>query len=274
MANLQAVVPDYELLFKVIETAVIFAAVWFINRFIVRSVVNNTLEQATQPTRYKAGLFASLFFYLIALIITLFLFDFGNIALPVLGSLGVAGVIVGLAVKDYFSDILSGFLIFSEESVRVGDIIEIDGRSGRVSEINLRVTRLKTFDGEQLTIPNTLLRQKTIVNKTITGKEIRQSLSVDIDYSSNLLLVPKLCMNVLKGQQGVLHEPKPTIHYTAFNSSGITIMMRYWARFDEIPLLDVKSDIIRGIMETFGEHGIRIPYPQLDVTLYEAGSHG
>jgi small-conductance mechanosensitive channel len=266
--------PDYELLFKLVEVLIVFAAVWFINRYMVRPIVNNTFEAAGQSTRYRAGMFASMFFYLIAVVVSLFLFDFGNIALPVLGSLGIAGVIIGLAVKDYFSDIISGFLIFSEESIRVGDIIELDGRSGRVGEITLRVTRLNTFDGEQLTVPNTMLRQMTILNKTISGKEIRQTINVEIDYSSNLRLVLKLCMNVLSANRGVLKEPKPTVHLTAFNPSGINVMIRYWARFDEIPLLDIKSEIIHGISESFSERGIIIPYPQLDVTMREAGSSG
>jgi small conductance mechanosensitive channel len=263
------VAPDYDLLFKIVEVIIVFSAVWFVNRYIVRHILDSTLEKASQTTRYKAGMLASLFFYLIAAVMALFLFDFGNIALPMLGSLGVIGIIVGLAVKDYFSDILSGFLIFSEESVRVGDIIELDGRSGRISEITLRVTRLKTFDGEQVTIPNTLLRQMTIVNKTITGKEIRQTLNVEADYSANLRLAAKLCLNVLSAQQGVLKEPKPTVHLSAFNPSGINIMLRYWARFDETPLLDIKSAVIQGIVDTFNEHGIAIPYPQMDVTLHE-----
>ena len=99
---------------------------------------------------------------------------------------------IGLALQTLFQDIISGVFILVDQSVHVGDIIEIDGKVGRVEEIKLRTTRAVTIDNKVLVIPNHLYLENSLYNWTQNGTTTRESVSVGVAYGSDVQLVKKI----------------------------------------------------------------------------------
>jgi len=108
---------------------------------------------------------------------------------------------VGLALQTLFQDIISGVFILIDQSVHVGDIIEIDGKVGRVEEIKLRTTRAVTIDNKVLVIPNHLYLTNSLYNWTQNGSTTRESVDVGVAYGSDVNLVKKLLLDAAKSSK-------------------------------------------------------------------------
>jgi small-conductance mechanosensitive channel len=174
---------------------------------------------------------------------------------------------VGLALQTLFQDIISGIFILVDQSVHVGDIIELEGKVGRVEEIKLRTTRAITADNKVLIIPNHLYLTNSLYNWTQNGSSTRESVSVGVAYGSDVQLVKKLLLQAANLQQEVLPDPEPTVFFTEFGDSSLnfkivfTLGDSFNARF---PQSEIRFEIDR----LFRENNITIPFPQRDVHLY------
>lgn len=175
---------------------------------------------------------------------------------------------IGLALQTFFQDIISGVFILVDQSVHVGDIIEIDGKVGKVDEIKLRTTRATTADNKVMVIPNHLYLTTSLYNWTQNGAMIRESVSVGVAYGSDVQLVKKLLLQAASNQPEVLDMPEPTVFFTDFGESSLnfkivfTLADSFNARF---PQSDIRFEIDR----LFREHGITIPFPQRDIHIIE-----
>ena len=114
---------------------------------------------------------------------------------------------VGLALQTLFQDIISGVFIMIDKSVRAGDIIELEGKVGRVEEIKLRTTRAVTLDNKVLIIPNHLYLTNSLYNWTQNGNTTRESVKVGVAYGSDVQLVKELLIKAAKSHPSVLINP-------------------------------------------------------------------
>jgi small-conductance mechanosensitive channel len=174
---------------------------------------------------------------------------------------------IGLALQTLFQDIISGIFILVDQSVHVGDIIEIEGKVGRVEEIKLRTTRAVTADNKTLVIPNHLYLTNSLYNWTQNGSLTRENVQVGVAYGSDVELVKKLLLQAANGHKNVLSTPEPTVLFTDFGDSSLnfrvvfTLNDSFNARF---PQSEIRFEIDR----LFRENNITIPFPQRDVHLY------
>ena len=175
---------------------------------------------------------------------------------------------IGLALQTFFQDIISGIFILVDQTVHVGDIIELDGKVGKVDEIKLRTTRATTSDNKVLVIPNHLYLTNSLYNWTQNGVITRESVSVGVAYGSDVQLVKKLLLQAANSHPGVLDTPEPTVLFTDFGESSLdfkivfTLADSFNARF---PQSDIRFEIDR----LFRENGISIPFPQRDIHIIE-----
>lgn len=173
---------------------------------------------------------------------------------------------IGLALQTLFQDILSGIFILVDQSVRAGDIIELDGKAGRVQDIRLRTTRAVTIDNKVLIIPNHFYLTNILFNWTENGAEIRESLNVGVAYGSDVELVKKILLDVANKHDKILKNPEPVVLFTDFADSSLNFTLvfslnnSFEARF-------VQSDLRFAIDKAFKENNITIPFPQRDIHL-------
>lgn len=171
---------------------------------------------------------------------------------------------IGLALQTFFQDIISGIFIILDQSVHVGDYIEIDGKVGKVEEIKLRTTRAVTIDNKVLIIPNHKYLTSSLYNWTQNGSVIRESVFVGVAYGSDVQLVKKLLIQSAEEHQNILKNPTPLVLFKNFGDSSLDFELIFTSN-NSFQIAIIKSDLRFRIDELFREHNISIPFPQRDI---------
>lgn len=175
---------------------------------------------------------------------------------------------LGFALQYLFQDIISGILIILDQSLHVGDIIEVDSKVGRVFEIRLRTTRALTRDDKVIVIPNHKFLTDSIYNYTQNHNTTRESIKIGVAYGSDVNLVTTLLMQVAEEHRSVLKNPKPFVLFDDFGDSALLFSLNYFIT-DSFSDPRTKSDMRYMIDAKFRESNISIPFPQRDVHMYQ-----
>jgi len=175
---------------------------------------------------------------------------------------------VGLALQTLFQDIISGMFILVDQSVHVGDIIELEGKVGRVVEIKLRTTRAVTVDNKVLVIPNHLYLTNSLYNWTENGIDTRENVTVGVAYGSNVQLVKKLLLQAATEHPKVSKEQPPNVLFTDFGDSSLNFKLVFTIN-NSFEVRFTQSDIRFRIDELFREYKVSIPFPQRDIHIID-----
>ncbi|MBT8307450.1 MAG: mechanosensitive ion channel, partial [Maribacter sp.] len=178
---------------------------------------------------------------------------------------------LGLALQELFQDIIGGIFIITDKSLSVGDIIEVDGKVGKVFEIKLRTVRAITRDDKVVIIPNHKFISDTIYNYTQNHKTTREKIQVGVAYGSDVQLVKRVLEEIAQSQKGVLKNPKPFVLFEDFGDSALLFSLNFYIN-DSFIDPRIKSEVRYKINAKFREHGITIPFPQRDVHLFQANN--
>ncbi|MCB0474048.1 MAG: mechanosensitive ion channel [Flavobacteriaceae bacterium] len=238
----------------------------FFRRLITRKL---SLEDKAKFVSFFS--FSRWFLYIVIILIT-----FHNMGINVTAVFAASAALlvgVGLALQTFFQDIISGIFILVDQSVHVGDIIELDGKIGRVEDIKLRTTRAVTIDNKVLVIPNHLYLTNSLYNWTENGVETREHVMVGVAYGSDVQLVKKLLLQAASSHPEVLEEPAPTVLFTDFGDSSLDFKLIFTLG-NSFEAAGPKSDIRFEIDRLFRENNITIPFPQRDVHIFQERSGG
>ena len=175
---------------------------------------------------------------------------------------------VGLALQTFFQDIISGIFILVDQSLNVDDIIEIDGKVGKVISINLRTTKAVTIQNKVLIIPNHLYLTNTLFNWTQNETITRESVDVGVAYGSDVQLVKKLLLEATENINGVLTKPAPLVLFNDFGDSSLNFKLVFTVK-DSFTMVELASNLRFEIDRLFREHKVTIPFPQRDVHLFQ-----
>jgi small-conductance mechanosensitive channel len=182
---------------------------------------------------------------------------------PLLASAGIAGIAIGFAAKDTLANLFGGIFILADAPYKIGDYIVLDGgQRGCVTHIGLRSTRILTRDDVEVTIPNAMIANSTIVNESGgPSPKFRVALNVGVSYGSDIDQVTAILMEVAREVQEVADDPEPRIRFTRFGDSSLDFSLLCW----------VEDPAIRGLclhqlhtltFRKFKQHGVEIPFPQ------------
>ena len=175
---------------------------------------------------------------------------------------------VGLALQTLFQDIISGIFILIDQSVHAGDIIELEGKVGRVIDIRLRTTRAVTIDNKVLVIPNHLYLTNILFNWTENGVETREFVDVGVAYGSDVELVKNILFDIAIQHEKILKVPEPKVLFTDFADSSLNFRLAFSLN-DSFEKRFVQSDLRFAIDKAFRENAVTIPFPQRDVHLFQ-----
>ena len=189
---------------------------------------------------------------------------FGVNTASVIAVLGVAGVAIGLALKDLIGNLVSGIILIVMESVRIGEFIEFTSFSGIVKEINLLTTILETPDGIYISAPNSSILGNPIKNYTRNGKR-RMEISIGIAYADSVDMAFNVMQNIISEEPRFLKEPSPQIILQSIEVNSIKITIRAWASVQDY--WNIYWDINKVIKAKMEEAGLHIPLPQRNVTI-------
>lgn len=177
---------------------------------------------------------------------------------------------LGLALQDLFQDIIGGIYIILDKSLRVGDIIELDGKVGKVIEIELRSTRALTRDDKIIIVPNHRFIRDIVFNHTQNHKTTREFVAVGVAYGSDVNLVTEILLECTKEESKVAKSPEPFVLFDDFGDSALLFSVHFFTT-DSFHALKIKSRIRYAIDARFRKNGITIPFPQRDVHLSRKG---
>ncbi|WP_417760205.1 mechanosensitive ion channel domain-containing protein [Shewanella sp.] len=180
--------------------------------------------------------------------------------------LGAAGLAVGLALQGSLSNFASGVLLVTFRPCRAGDYIEAGGVAGVVDEITIFATRLKTPDNKVITLPNSSLMNGSITNYSMMSTR-RLDLVIGVSYDADIKKAKQLLIEILENNDKVLKDPAYTVGLNDLADSSINFVVRPWV--NSADFLTTRFALLETIKLTFDEHGIGIPYPQMDVHVKE-----
>jgi potassium-dependent mechanosensitive channel len=177
--------------------------------------------------------------------------------------LGALSVGIGFGLQTIVNNLVSGVIIAFEKPIQVGDIIEIGTRMGVVKEVGIRASKVKTYDGSEVIIPNGDLLSEHLINWTLSDKTRRVELYIGVAYGSDADKVTQLLMQVMD-HEGILKEPKPAVYLQSFADSAVEFRLLFWVG-DINTWVVIRSQIMNAIYKAFAKEGIEIPFPQRDL---------
>jgi len=180
---------------------------------------------------------------------------------------GALGVGIGFGMQTIVNNFVCGLILLFERPIKVGDVIQIsDGQQGRVLNLGLRATTIRTFDRAEIVVPNSDLIAGQVVNWTLGDRNIRLTVPVGVAYGSNVETVMRVLTEVADGSPRVLKEPQPVVLFLNFGESSLDFELRVWiADFSDQWI--IKSELVREIDRRFRSEGVEIPFPQRDLHL-------
>ncbi len=186
---------------------------------------------------------------------------------PLIASAGVAGVAIGFAAKDTVSNFFGGISIFFDKPFKIGDYVIIEDKyRGEVIKIGIRSTKIKTRDNILLTIPNSTMITRVVVNETGHDNKLRIRIPIGVDYSTDLEKAEQILKEIIKSNSSLVLEPKNPVLYRKFGPSAINL--------DVLAILNepankgiITHKLIKIIHQRFNEKGIKMPAPQREVKI-------
>ncbi len=181
-------------------------------------------------------------------------------ALSVLG--GAVGVGIGFGLQKLASNYVSGFVILAERSMRIGDMVLVDGFEGRIVDIKARYTVIRALNGREAIVPNEFLIINRVENLTQMDPKLSQTTLVLVAYDSDVDLVQRLLIEACQSQERVLKDPAPNAFLSQFGADGLEFTVSYWIGDPENGQLALRSTINTLILAALRANKIEIPYPQ------------
>jgi len=254
-----------KVILQILQTVIIvagaFVLVKFFNQLLLRMAGGRTPEG--KRIMRNAQRFLQIIIYAIAAVLLLWTFEVDVTGL--LAGLGVGALVIGFALKDFIENWVSGLLIISGKTYKIGDVIQVGDMKGVVTEISLRTTKLKTYDRNEIIIPNSSLLKDRIVNLTGGGKETVASIVFSIDYTFNVEKAKKVIESVLRNHPRVVVDEKRRreIRFLVRNKEWATeIESLFWINDAENEEF-IKSQITETVKTRFEEAKILPPIPSI-----------
>ena len=231
---------------------------------LIKKIINRKLDEEDKGKFKAVFSFIKYFVYTIVLVIALESSGV-NVSVLLAGSAALL-VGIGLGLQTLFQDIMSGIFILMDKSLHVNDIIEIEGKVGKVDEIRLRTTRAITIDDKVLIIPNHKFLTNSLFNWTQNGTQTTEGVEIGVAYGSDVELVKTILIDVAKSHPKIIKTTDPRVLFTDFGDSALQFKLLFVIKhsFDH---LTIKSDLRFAIDKKFRENNISIPFPQRDVHL-------
>jgi len=257
--------------FTVQSLVVILIVFVFTSYFLkfIRRIVSRTLSEQAKYTFQSIFSFINYFVYVIVILVT-----FDNIGLDVTAVFAASAALlvgVGLALQTIIQDIISGVFIIADQTVHIGDIIQLDGQVGKVENIKLRTTRAVTIDNKVLIIPNHKFLTSILYNWTENGTLTTEYIQVGVAYGSNLDLVKKLLIDLTSSFSEILKDPKPFVILNEFGDNALDLKLAITLN-NSFKAERLKSRVRFKIYEVFKAHKIDIPFPQRKVWINQVES--
>ena len=220
------------------------------------------LDDALKPVIASVARYAILILVLIAV-----LARFGVETTGLIAVLGTAGLAIGLALQGTLQNIAAGIMLLFVRPFGIGDYIDAEGLAGSIDEIGLFTTRMHTYDGIYLQVPNARLWNHAITNYSRLPTR-RLDIVVGIGYADDIDKTQAALMDLLERDARVRGDPAPQVTVSELAESSVNLNLRCWT--DAGDYWGLRFDLTKAAKQRLDAEGITIPFPQHDVHLHQA----
>lgn len=248
---------------SVIAFVTVFVALYLVGRGTIVPLVNRTLHSRGVDRHASVPLVkvTRIVIVFVAIAVAFQLAGFGNFLTSLATIAAAATLAIGFAMQDVIANFVAGVFIFTDRPFRIGDWIEWDENSGIVEDISLRVTRIRTFDNELLTVPNSNLTDGVIKNP-VAKDQLRLKFTFGIGYDDDIDKATEIILEEARAHPEILEDPEPSVRLVELGDSSVGLQSRFWidtpSRSD---FVQTRGEYVTAVKERFDEDGINIPYP-------------
>ncbi len=257
---------------NILMTILVVVITWlFLN--ILRRVIERPkfiLDNIDKKRRHSIYLIIKYFVWVISLVVILEVIGV-KVTILLAGSAALL-VGIGLGLQNIFADLVSGFFLLFEGTIKVGDVIEADGIIGKVVEINLRSSEVMTRDGVTIIVPNSKFVVEKVINWSHNNDSVRFNVELGVAYGSDVEDVIECLTETLKKHPKVENKPLPFVRFVNFGESSLDFQLIFWTK-ETFLVENVKSDIRRSVYKELNERNIVIPFPQRDLHIKTGGDN-
>ncbi len=212
---------------------------------------------------------------IVALLLALRIVGLGGVAVGLLSTAGVSAFVIGFAFKDIGENFLAGIVLAFSRPFRIGDTVELSGFTGKVTSLNLRDTQIKSSDGKDIFIPNSIVVKSPVVNRTL-DEFLRSEFEIRLNYSADIGKAASLIQQALDSSQEILHDAgkMPEVVYGDMSPTNISLVARYWLGLltTKTPPATVKKLLFDRVKTALNNGGINLPYDLSEVTAQRANN--
>jgi small conductance mechanosensitive channel len=245
--------------------AILVIGWWLVGRML--SVLDASMDRAKVEATLQRFLLSFSNIALKTVLLIIFASMIGVETASLIALLGAAGLAVGLALQGSLSNFAGGVLILLFRPFRVGDVIEAQGFTGTVDEIQIFNTIMRTLDNQRVVIPNGILSNGCVKNLFVEPTR-RVDMTFGISYGDDIIKAKELIESVLKQDENILADPAPTVEVCAHADSAINFVVRPWCKSEDY--WSVYFATHTQLKLAFDREGVTIPFPQRDVHLDSA----
>ena len=246
-----------------VRFVVAFFVVYLFGRVVLVSLAARLLDRRDVGDHARKPLLRVLRYAVLAVAVAV-AFGAGGFGsfLQAFATIAAAGTLaVGFALQNVIANFVAGVFIFTDRPFRIGDWIEWDDHSGVVEDISLRVSRVRTFDNELLTVPNSALTDGVIKNP-VANDTLRLKFLFGIGYDDDIQQATDIIVEEAKHHPDILDDPAPSVRLTELGDSSVGLQSRIWiadpSRADSVK---TRGEYVTAVKERFDEAGIDMPYP-------------
>ncbi len=255
----------------------LYALLVFLIPYVILDRIARRIQRTSLTLRFigeaQANTLRNWLMIAIALLLALVALNFLDIPLTVFAFLGGALAIgLGFGMQTLIKNFISGIIVLFERRIRVGDILDVEGTLGTVTEINTRSSVIRSPDGVEIMVPNSLFLENRVTNLTLSNRCNRRIIRVGVAYGTPPAKVIEVLRECADRHGLVLKDPEPLVLFEDFGDSSLVFAMYFWVEFnDRTNALQVASDLRIMIDKRLHELGIGIPFPQRDLHLVGGG---
>lgn len=227
--------------------------------FATKVLENKNIEAGLKGSIAK---FVGYLAHILGVVITLEMIGISLSSIFALG--GVLMVGIGFGLQNITQNFISGIILLFERPIKRGDLVEVDGVTGRITDIGTRSTTVITRDDVSIIVPNSKFISEQVVNDSHSGERRRFHIDIGVAYGSEVEKVQEVLLKVAKNHSRVIQTPKPKVFFKEFGDSSLNFDLTVWIQ-DLWGCDEILSDIRFAIDREFRNNNIEIPFPQRDL---------
>jgi small-conductance mechanosensitive channel len=229
----------------------------------VSAAIEKQLLRGTGNTLSVRKMVANIVRTLLLFVGVLFALSAAGIDLTALSVLGGAiGVGLGFGLQKIAANYISGFVVLAERSLRIGDMVKVDGFEGRITDIRTRYTVIRALNGRESIVPNEMLITQRVENSSLADPKVLLQTQVQVAYGTDVHTLRGKIEAAVREVSRVLSDPGPAVQLAEFAADGMNLNVLFWILDPENGQGSVRSDVNLAVLALLNAEGVTIPFPQ------------